>query len=129
MLRFQWTINFVKVPRKQRESREEVHRLLSRTRVEVCTHLMLSDPRIVAAAYRLLQPEDDDTDPIERWEAGCNKGRTTVACEVCATVAERYGYSTCVKVDTKRGLGRGEDPTDPVWLAQCGVQEDATIVA
>lgn len=115
-------INFISVPREQRESREDIHRLLSQTKVDVCTHLTLSDPMIVAAVYRLLHPGDDDVDPIDTWEAGCNNsGTTAVACGECATVAEIHGFGTFVKVDTKRWLGRGEDSTDPGWLAQCGV--------
>ena len=113
---------------KLRQSREDVQRTLSLARVEFCTHLMLSDPRIVAAVYEILHPGENDVDPIDAWEAGCNNGTTTIACEECESVAEIRGSGTHIQIDTKRYLGRGEDSTDPSWLAQCGVREGATKV-
>lgn len=127
VLQLCWTTNFLNVPREQRQSREDISHLLSLARVEICTHLMLSNPMIVAAVYQILHPEDDDIDPIDMWEAGCNNGTTTVACDECATVAAIRGADDFIKVDTKKYLGRVEDSTDPSWLAQCGVGEDATI--
>lgn len=102
-------INLLKVPRKQRQSREDIHRLLSQARVELCTHWMPSDPMIVAVVYRLLHPGDDDVDPIDMWEADCDNGTTTIACEECATVAELHGVGNLNKADTKRHVGRGEE--------------------
>lgn len=128
VLQFFWMIDFSNVPREQRQSRDDINHLLSQARVEICTHLTLSSPLVVAAVNRTLHPGDDEVDPIDLWEAGCTNGITTVACEECATVAEIHGVGTHSKVDTKRYLGRGETPSDPRWLAQCGVREGSTIV-
>ena len=78
--------------------------------------------------HEILHPGDNGVDLIDAWEAGCNNGTTTIACEQCATVAEIRGSGTYIQIDTKRYLGRGEDSTDPSWLAQCGVREGATTV-
>lgn len=123
-----WKIDFTNVPPKQRQSREDIQRTLSLASVEFRTHLMLSDPTMVAAAHAILRPGDNGVDPIDAWEAGCNNGTTTIACEQCATVAEIRGSSTYIQIDTKRYLGRGQGSTDPSWLAQCGVREGATTV-
>ena len=128
VVEFSWEISFTNVPPKQRRSREDIQRTLSIARVEVCTHLMLSDPTIATAAHAILHPGDNDVDPIDAWEAGCKNGTTTIACEQCATVAEIRGRGTYIQVDTKRYLGRGVDSTDPSWLAQCGVRKGATTV-
>lgn len=122
VLEFHWKLNFLNVPREQRQSREEIHCLLSQARVELCTHSMLSDPRIATAVYRLLYPGEDVVDPIDMWEAGCNNGTTTVTCEECASLAEIHGVGRFINVDSKRYLGRGESSTDSRWLAQCGVR-------
>lgn len=121
-------LNFANVPREQRQSREDIDLLLSQAKLELCTHYQLSHSTVIAAVYRLLHPEDDDIDPIDMWEAGCNNGTTTVACGECATIVEIHGASTFIKVDTKRYLGRGETSTDPSWRAQCGAREGATTV-
>ena len=128
VVKFVWNINFTNVSSNQRRSREDIQRTLSLARIELCTHLMLSDPTIVAAAHAILHPGDNDVDPIDAWEAGCNNGATTIACEQCATVAEICESGTYIQIHTKRYLGKGEDSTDPTWLAQCGVREDATTV-
>ena len=128
VVKLSWDINFTNVPLDQRQSREDIQRTLSIARIDLCTHLMLSDPRIVAAAHASLHPGDNDVDPIDAWEAGCNNGATTIACEQCATVAEIRGRGTSIQIDTKRYLGRGVNSTDPSWLAQCGVREGATTV-
>ena len=128
VVEFSWEIKFTNVPPKKRRSREDIQRTLSLARIELCTHLMLSDPRIVAAAHAILHPGDNDVDPIDAWEAGCNNGTTTIACEQCATVAVIRERSTYIQIDTTRYLGRGVDSTDPSWLAQCGVREGATTV-
>ena len=83
---------------------------------------------VVAGMYRLLHPEDDDIDPIDMWEAGCNNGTMTVACGECETVVEIHGVGTFIKVDTKRYLGRGKTSSDSSWRARCGVREGATTV-
>ncbi len=121
-------ISFISVPREQRQSREDIDRLLSPAKIELCTHTMLSHLMVVAAIYRILHPEDDEVDPIDRWEAGCNNGTTTVACEECATVAEIHGVGNFIKVDVKRFLGGGEDSNDRSWRAQCGMRKSATTV-
>ena len=128
VVKFFRKINFMNVPPKQRQHSLDVQRTLSPARVEFCTHLMLSDPTVVAAAHAILHPGDNDVDPIDAWEAGSNNGTTTITCEQCTTVAEIRGSGTYIQIDTKRCLGRGQDSTDPSWLAQCGVREGATTV-
>ena len=128
VLNFYWMINFVNVPREQRHSREDVNRLLSQAKVAFCAHMTLAHPMVVAAVYRIQHPEDDEVDPIDMWEAGCNNGTTTVACEECETVAEIRGVGASIKFDTKRYLGAGKDSADSSWRAQCGVREGARTV-
>lgn len=128
MLEIHWMIDFYDVPGKQRQSREDIDRLLSQSKVELCAHYQLSHPEVVAALYRLLCPQDDDSDPIDKWEAGRNNGTSTVACEECTTIVEIRGVNTYMTVDSKRYLGRGETRTDPNWHAQCGAQEGASTV-
>ena len=65
VLLFHRMISFLKVPREQRQSREDTHRLLSQARVEFCAHSMVSDVIIVAEVYGLLHPGDNDVDPID----------------------------------------------------------------
>ena len=122
VLQFYWTLSFHTVPPRQRQSAEEIRRLLSRSKIQLCAHSTLSDPMIVAAVYRLLNPGDEDLDPIDKWGSGGDNSKTTVPCDECASFAEINGVQTSVSVDTRRYLGRGASVTDPSWLAQCGVR-------
>lgn len=81
VLLFHWKINFSSI--KRRQSREDVYHLLAQAKIDVCTHLQLSDPMIVTAVYKHLHAGDDETDPIDLWEAGCINGTTIVGCEEC----------------------------------------------
>ena len=72
--------------------------------------------------YRLLNPGDEDLDPIDKWGSGGDNSTTTVACDKCASFAEVRGTNSTVSVDVRRYLGMGESVNDLSWLAQCGAR-------
>ena len=90
--------------------------------IPLCAHKALHDADVVRALYVLLVPGATPADPVERYlerEGG-------LGCGVCGAGVRVYkrreGEGRTVRVDVRRGLGRGEGEEDggEGWRRICG---------
>ena len=111
VLCFHWDLGVLAGIRGQIENAAELQQFLGADGIRLCPHKQLSDSDVVNAVFGFVQ-RPSGQDVFTR----CDRCETEI--KVLATVE---GDDRTCRVVTKRRLGTGKKPDDPVWLAQCDV--------
>ena len=100
---------------------------LGKFSLSICPHHAVNDSAIVGLIHKVMHPDDLLMDPIDEWLAKVAPERHGKpykhACTQCATVCEISGTKSNPTLQIKRYLGKGTSANDPVWEAQCVIQE------
>ncbi|KAL6716575.1 hypothetical protein ACLMJK_006142 [Lecanora helva] len=119
-----WYLSLSRFLLKSMDSKKTLTKRLDRSGIKLCSHMRLSDPKVVEASWKILHPSKD---PAEKYEAKVAKQNNdfNVECKHCESGTEiKYERSWTLPTlcfETSRFLGEGQSAKDPAWRAQCGL--------
>ena len=94
-----------------------------------CPHRKFGDLWIVDKIFKVSNPRETSTDPVEEWLAreeaakGQIQNPFILVCDHCTTMIKIDGSENYPRVGVTRCLGKGESADDHMWLAQNVVKE------
>ena len=110
---------------KEGRTRETILRFLGNMgNAFACPHRKFGDLWIVDKIFKVSNPHETSTDPVEEWLAreeaakGKNQKPFILVCDHCTTMIKIGGSEDYPRVSVTRCLGKGESADDHMWLAQ-----------